>query len=84
MTTPAIARLSIRIINKGRHGPANAISQEMRVFVQRPDGSFDRVGTISASWGRITMLRRIIEAGARAMQVDCIITEPVRATPGLG
>lgn len=81
---PPITRLSIRIINKGRSDKHGFPFREMRVFADRPDGTADRLGTISASWGRVTLLRKIIEEGCRALRVPCSITEPKSAAAELG
>lgn len=77
-------RLSVRIINKGRTGKDGLPHREMRVFVRRPDGSLDRVGTLSLSWGRCSMIRQVIESGCTELGISCEITEPVRAQEGLG
>lgn len=78
------ARLTIRIINKGRVDKDGMPHREMRVFMLRTDGTIDRIGTLSVSWGRCVILRKILQAGCEALRVGCEITEPVRAAAGLG
>ena len=74
--------LSLRIINKVKRG--TTMMQEMRVFIARPDGTADRIGTMCASRATIAMLRFVIEKGARESQIRCEITEPKGSMPGHG
>lgn len=68
---PAFTHLTVRVINKLHY------SQELRVFVDRPDGTQDRIGTFNASRARIAMLRHILERGARILHVPYNFIEPV-------
>ncbi len=73
---------SVRIINKVKLG--NTMMQEMRVFVERADGSPDRIGTLSTSMRNVALLKRMLVAGAEALNMRLTITEPNGSMPDRG
>ena len=74
-----IESLHLEIIEKGTRDRMNRPYCELRVFVSRPDDSFDRIGTLSGSFGRVASLCEILEAGARAVGTRATVGRTSRA-----
>jgi hypothetical protein len=70
MTRQPTDHVAVRLLNKGTHGKADRTQGELRVYCNRHDGTFDRVGTFGASMGRVATLRSIIAAGCMALGIE--------------